>query len=120
CSALLCSALLCSALLCSALLCSALLCSALLCSALLCSAHGILLFLGCQAVFDDVDKKLSNDFGLWYNSFGKGIERQLNPSIVFFRFRETTSNSLPDCLNILKTGQMKITVNLLVHSVKVS
>ncbi|HEM4054279.1 TPA: hypothetical protein U1W07_002281 [Streptococcus suis] len=63
---------------------------------------------------------MSNDFSLWYNGFEKGIERQLNPSIVSFRFRETTSNSLPDCLSILKTGRMKITVNLLVHSVKVS
>ncbi|HFI0780508.1 TPA: hypothetical protein ACGO6P_000754 [Streptococcus suis] len=53
---------------------------AVLCCAVLCCAHGILLFLGCQAFFDDVVKKLSNDFGLWYNSFEKGIERQLNPS----------------------------------------
>ncbi|HFI0257142.1 TPA: hypothetical protein ACGOVD_001855, partial [Streptococcus suis] len=66
-------------------------------------AHGILLFLGCQAFFDNVDKKLSNNFGLWYNSSEKGIERQLNPSRT-----------------VLKTGRMKITVNLLVHSVKVS
>ncbi|HFI0960718.1 TPA: hypothetical protein ACGPBD_002206, partial [Streptococcus suis] len=44
---------------------------------------GNLLFLGCQAFFDDVDKKLSNDFSLWYNGFEKGIERQLNPPYSF-------------------------------------
>lgn len=51
-----------------------------LCCAVLCCAHDNLLFLGCEAFFDDVDKKLSNNFSFWYNGFEKGIERRLNPS----------------------------------------
>ncbi|MFM0758896.1 hypothetical protein P7J26_01705 [Streptococcus suis] len=42
----------------------AVLCCAVLCCAVLCCAHGNLLFIGCQAVFDNVDKKLSNEFSL--------------------------------------------------------
>ena len=51
------------------------LCCAVLCCAVLCCAHDNLLFLGCQAIFDDIDTKLSNNFSLWYNGFEKGIER---------------------------------------------
>ncbi|WP_193438725.1 hypothetical protein [Streptococcus suis] len=112
CSALLCSALLCSALLCSALLCSALLCSALLCSALLCSAHGNLLFLGCQAFFDDVDKKLSNDFSLWYNGFEKGIERQLNPS-------RTVLKTVAHITEIIRPTRSKVGTDYFLSSLKI-
>ncbi|HFI0629147.1 TPA: hypothetical protein ACGO2S_002128, partial [Streptococcus suis] len=59
--------------------CCAVLCCAVLCCAVLCCAHGNLLFLGCQAFFDDVDKKLSNDFSLWYNGFEKEAGQKDQP-----------------------------------------
>jgi len=66
---------LCCGVICCAVLCCAVLCCAVLCCAVLCCAHDNLLFLGCQAIFDDIDTKLSNNFSLWYNGFEKGIER---------------------------------------------
>ncbi|HFI0161559.1 TPA: hypothetical protein ACGOSQ_001635, partial [Streptococcus suis] len=62
---------------------------------------GNLLFLGCQAFFDDVDKKLSNDFSLWYN---KGEAPTQSAVFVSFRFLGNDLKQSPRLFEHFKDG----------------